>query len=382
MTEKKISGRISAENAAEFEKELLSAADGGDTVLDAAGLEYISSAGLRALLKLKKSTNGKVSVINVSNEVYDIFNVTGFTDILDVRKAFREVDITGMELIGKGATGCVYRADRETIIKLFNPGTHFDLIERENIKAKNAFLFGVPTAISYDIVRCGDRYGTVYEMLDAEDLLNIIRRDRAHLKEHITDFALKMRSMNSIEVDGRFDDVRRGTIDAFKYLEGKICTAEEVKKFTAVIENVPERSTFLHGDAHVGNVMIQNGEYMFIDLSTAGKGHPIFDMVSMYSGYRAGQAMTEEQREAREMTKGFSIEELRLIWHTYLTAYLGTENEDILKRAEDQIGAVAYARTMLAAVFLPGLLAPETIARMKAAVIAHCDKGLEPIDWL
>ena len=91
----KISGRIDSNNAKQFEDELLAVAGAADVTLDAAELEYISSAGLRVLLKLKKNAGGEVSVINASNDVYDIFEVTGFTNILAVKKAIREISVDG-----------------------------------------------------------------------------------------------------------------------------------------------------------------------------------------------------------------------------------------------------------------------------------------------
>ena len=84
-----IKGKIDSNNAAEFEKELMAAKP---AELDASELEYISSAGLRVLLKLAKAL-GDVTVNNVSSEVYEIFEVTGFTEILNVKKALREVSI-------------------------------------------------------------------------------------------------------------------------------------------------------------------------------------------------------------------------------------------------------------------------------------------------
>lgn len=142
-------------------------------------------------MKLKKGTKGKVSIINVSPDVYDIFSVTGFDNILDVKKALRELSVDGMELIGKGATGSVYRMDKETIIKVFNKTVSLDMINNEGKKAKNAFVFGVPTAISYDTVKVGDCYGVVYELLDARDLLNVVRNDKEHIAEYIKNYALK-----------------------------------------------------------------------------------------------------------------------------------------------------------------------------------------------
>ena len=375
----KICGRIDSNNAKQFEDELLAAAESGDVTLDAGELEYISSAGLRMLLKLKKQSGGEVSVINVPPEIYDIFDVTGFTNILNVKKALRSISVDGLEVIGKGATGIVYRIDKETIIKVFNPNVGLTMINNEGRKAKKAFVFGVPTAISYDTVKVGECYGVIYELLDADDLLNVVRKDKAHIAEHIKGFALKMRSMHKIGADGEFDDTKAGTMKYIGYLEGNVCTAEEAEKLRAVIANIPDRNTFIHGDGHIGNVMMQNGDYMFIDLSTSGKGHPIFDMVSMCLGFKLGQYMSEEQREARELTRGFSVDEIKLIWDTYIRTYLDTDDEEFIAKAEEQIMAVACTRILLATVTIPGLLDPERVEVMKNRVISYYDKGLEPI---
>ena len=75
-----IKGKIDSNNAPEFEKEIMAAKP---TEIDASKLEYISSAGLRVLLKLTK-TVGEVTLLNVSREVYEILEVTGFSDILTI----------------------------------------------------------------------------------------------------------------------------------------------------------------------------------------------------------------------------------------------------------------------------------------------------------
>ena len=88
-----LNARIDTENAAETDKELsdmLKENPGFTPILDASELNYISSAGLRVLMKLRKTTGKALTVRNVSPEVYEIFDTTGFTGILDVKKAPRK----------------------------------------------------------------------------------------------------------------------------------------------------------------------------------------------------------------------------------------------------------------------------------------------------
>nr|MCR4926482.1 STAS domain-containing protein [Lachnospiraceae bacterium] len=143
-----ISGRVDSSNADKFESDVFGYATEAPVVIDAEKLEYISSAGLRVLMKLKKKFS-EVIVKNVKPEVYEILDMTGFTNILTVKKALKEIDITGLEIIGRGATGVVYRLDDDKILKLFFPGRLLYGIEYEKEAAKYAFMLGIPTAIAY-----------------------------------------------------------------------------------------------------------------------------------------------------------------------------------------------------------------------------------------
>ena len=83
----KVEGRIDTTTAPEFEKEIRDSMDEIDELdLDLGGLEYISSAGLRVLLSIYKTLinekQGKLQISNVNETVMEVFEVTGFDDIL------------------------------------------------------------------------------------------------------------------------------------------------------------------------------------------------------------------------------------------------------------------------------------------------------------
>ena len=102
-----------------------------EITIDASRLEYISSAGLRVLLKFKKTADRPVIINNISSEIFDIFDVTGFAGIFDVRKKMREVDASGCEIIGRGGNGTVYKPDNETILKEYHGNTSLEDICKE-----------------------------------------------------------------------------------------------------------------------------------------------------------------------------------------------------------------------------------------------------------
>lgn len=80
-------GRLDTNTAPLLEAELGGNLDGvTDLVLDFANLEYISSAGLRVILSAQKEMNarGKMVIKNVCADIIDVFDITGFSDILTI----------------------------------------------------------------------------------------------------------------------------------------------------------------------------------------------------------------------------------------------------------------------------------------------------------
>jgi anti-sigma B factor antagonist len=80
-----IVGRLDTTTAPTLEKTIMENMNGiKNLILDFKGLEYISSAGLRVLLSAQKKMQqiGKMKVINVCEEVMEVFEITGFADIL------------------------------------------------------------------------------------------------------------------------------------------------------------------------------------------------------------------------------------------------------------------------------------------------------------
>ena len=81
-------GKINSSNSDEVEQEIdaiLSGAQFKSIVFDLSELEYISSAGLRILLRIKKQ-NDDTKLVNVSNDVYEIFDMVGFTSFLSIER--------------------------------------------------------------------------------------------------------------------------------------------------------------------------------------------------------------------------------------------------------------------------------------------------------
>lgn len=290
-----LTGSINSGNAHEFEDALSGEPSSEEgVIIDAGGLEYISSAGLRVLLAAKKRCKGKIfRVVNVNDEVMNVFDVTGFSEIMDISRAVRQLSVEGCDRIGAGACGEVFRLDDETIIKLYYPRVKKEEIEQEKALAKKAFVMGVPTAISYDIVEADGRTGVVYELIKSKTIGELIRGDEGHLEEYVDMYAAVCRQIHGIEAEPgqlpSFKDINRSDIPNVTGI-----TEEERAYLHRFLDLIPDRMNCLHGDLNINNIMVQNGECCLIDMGEFSTGTPMFDLSRiLFSMEFAGAAKGE-----------------------------------------------------------------------------------------
>ena len=81
-----LEGRLDTTTAPELESEIASLDGVKELVFDFEKLEYISSAGLRVVLKAQKTMNnqGSMRITNVNDTIMEVFDITGFVDILTI----------------------------------------------------------------------------------------------------------------------------------------------------------------------------------------------------------------------------------------------------------------------------------------------------------
>ena len=286
-----LTGKIDSSNAHEEELRLTNELDNyeGKIIIDVENLKYISSAGLRVILKIKKM-NKDTKIINCNSDVYEIFEMTGFTQMMDINKVLKKISIEGCEIIDEGAYGIIYRIDSDTIVKVYkNPYSLEDIIkEKEN--AKKSFILGIPTAISYDIVRVGDLYGSVFEMLDAKTYAVLLREgeDIDKLVRESVDILKLIHNTDSINNDlpSKKDEAIKWAEFCMDYLPKDIG-----KKLLKMIKDIPEVNTVIHGDFHIKNIMHLKNESLLIDMETISIGHPILELACSYSIYEGFECL-------------------------------------------------------------------------------------------
>ena len=347
-------GRIDSNNAAELERSIFSQLEGkhaASVILDAEQLRYISSAGLRVLLRVKK-THPDLTITGVSSDVYEILDMTGFTEMMNVEKAYRVVSIEGCEEIGRGANGTIYRIDKDNVVKVYKNADALADIQHEREVAKLALILGIPTAISYDVVKVGNSYGSVFELLNARSFSKILKNDPAKFDWCVSEFVQMLKRIHRTLVPkGKLPDMKEKALDWAMFLKGHL-PEQAWNKLYALIDAVPTDDHMIHGDYHTKNLELQNDEVLIIDMDTLSVGHPIFELGSIYNSF---VGFSEVDHEVILRFQGFDFETGKRFWRHSLAAYLGTNNELKLREVEDKARIIGYVRLIRRAIRRNGL---------------------------
>ena len=342
-----LEGSVDSLNATEMGKQIREAIQAFPSMpwlLDAQNLQYIASAGLRVLLTLKKEAKAQLTIRGVPPQIYETLSITGFTELMEIHKRFRRVSTEGCEVIGQGANGKVYRLDQETILKTYYNPDALPEIRKERELARTAFLLGIPTAISYDVVRVDESgYGSVYELLNAKSYAELLNSGEKTAEEIAQMSAELLKLIHRTEVkDGMLPKMKQIAAGWAEFLKDYL--PEELSAgLCALIGAVPEDPHMLHGDYHVKNVLFQKGESLLIDMDTICTGHPVFELGSMFNAY-VGFGALDPMIVDRFL--GIPHETASWLWHRILSLYLETEDEERISEVENKAKLIGYTRIM------------------------------------
>ena len=326
-------GELNSYNADNIDKEIegiLQDKTFESIVLDFSNLHYISSAGLRILLKLKQKYN-QVSVVEASLEVYDVLAMTGFINIMTVKKALKRIYISGAQVIGEGFFSTVYRIDKDTIIKVFNRVSDPDQIDRELKLAKQAFVLGIPTAISFDIVRVDDKLGVRFEMLDCKSLKNVFVENPDKFDELVKRYIDLLKKINTTEcMDPSIPSIRDAFIKKNEFVHNLIGD-KAYEKINKMLLELPDSMTFVHGDCHFKNIMVQGDDFLLIDMDTLSRGEPIFELATLRAPY---MAFEEDDPGNCEKFLGVPAATCKKLFEDIVKGYLKNPNQEAFDKIQ------------------------------------------------
>lgn len=190
---------------------------------------------------------------------------------------------------GEGANGCSYDmiGNPDVMVKLYNEGYDTSTIFTELEVAEKVFRLGVPSPEPGQIVTDGKRIGIRFRRITGKRSFSRMLADEpGRVDEFSREFARYYKGLHSTECpEGLFPDAK----EQFLHLldADRLFTTEQKKVIGDFICNVPDCTTALHGDMHMGNVIstLKPGAPLdsphnvyFIDLGYFARGCPLFDM--------------------------------------------------------------------------------------------------------
>ncbi len=300
-------------------------------------LEYISSSGLRILLSLAKQYPN-FSVVECPPDIYQVFEMTGFSKIMTVERALRRLSVEGCEVIGIGGVGTVYRLDDDTIIKVFREGTTMDEVKREITMSKEAFVLGMPTAISFDVVRVGEQFGLVYELLDATTLSACLKQHPERVDEYARKYATLFHQLHAIEIpqDSTVPSAAHHEREQVLHIR-RYFPQENIDTMLQILDAIPEGNRLLHLDLQSKNAMMQGDELMLIDMGEVGYGHPLLDLAHAYS---AMVTLVGDYEKVIGVPRELGLD----LWNRAIDYYFEGLPADLLAHRKAQIEVVSCVR--------------------------------------
>ena len=334
-------GALTNVNADKLQQEISSLIEAPETknvIFDFNNVSYISSSGLRIIMAVAQR-GFAVQIINACSEVYEVLDITGFITLFPVSRKMRTLSIDGCKLIGSGFFSEVYRVNADSIVKVYIRNTSLDMINRERELARNTFLLGIPAAITFDIVDIDGKYGLLFESINGGTLTQKILSDLEHLDQYIIQYANLLKTINTTKsVSDNVPPASNINKDKLEVVKPYLKDAE-YQKLSSMLAGIEDTHTFIHADCHTGNIMLQNGELIIIDMDTLCTGNPIFELASLYATYIVFE----------ECTKGNNLEFLKLdvpitnrLFYDTLKHYFGEISEPSFSENIKKIQVCGY----------------------------------------
>ena len=178
--------------------------------------------------------------------------------------------------------------------------------------------------------------------MDAETISNCIARDPGQVEVYAKLMAELARTIHGTVVSPE-DGFRSGEERVGEYIEGGIGREDRAiaDKCMALLNALPKTNTMLHGDFHTGNVFLQNGEALLIDMDRLATGHPILELSDLYYFY---VLLGADDPGVVERFMGFSYDTAQAFFRFFLKHYLGTEDEDRLNEVSEKASLIGYSR--------------------------------------
>jgi len=237
---------------------------------------------------------------------------------------YQNIDISTWTQVGEGGNGKTYvhPGHPDFLLKVNNPPRCDEATVKQELDfAQHVYALGIPTPRMFDMVRVGDGYGQLVELIKGKKSLSRICADESsrigEMAKLLASLGLRLHAIpcNTDFFPSRKDLALKG-IDTSDFVAD-----DDREKMRAFVQSIEDEKTCLHGDFQMGNLIISaDGKPYWIDLGWFSHGSPMFDMghlflvCQVYSQFPTAQDIFH-----------MSQEQLKNFWNLFAEAYTGNK---------------------------------------------------------
>jgi uncharacterized protein (TIGR02172 family) len=188
------------------------------------------------------------------------------------------------------------------------------------------------------VVRVGSQFGLVYELLRAETLSKLLRREPHRMDELARKYAALFHQLHSIEVpkNSIIQSAKTQMENAVRHI-GRYFNDASIDLLLQMVSCIPDANRLLHCDLQSKNAMMQGDELMLIDMGEVGFGHPVIDLGNSYSSM---VSLLGDYETIIGLPQELSSE----FWMRMIGYYFEGEPADLVAHRLEQIKAVSAIR--------------------------------------
>lgn len=276
----------------------------------------------------------------------------------------REIELGGATVIGEGRTSTVYDLG-DRALKLFRPQVPPILVYQELVFTQAACDEGLPVPRAYEAVRCDGRLGILMDKVGGVTLDALLAERPDEREELLGVFADAVRDFRRARLaDDRLPDIKQLCIELCRGLDPELFSADDACALRAVFEAIPDENTFVQGDCQPGNAILsEDGAVTFIDLVLCGRGHFVFDLMSMYSHCVFLPGVPE--LAGKGLGTSLPAAEGEALFDAFVSMLCPGMEADELAETKAQVRGLHAARMCVSTAILPGIYPARALEEAK-----------------
>jgi uncharacterized protein (TIGR02172 family) len=332
-----ITGMIDGANA---DKIVSAMGKGRDYLLDLSKADGIDFAGQRSLFHARKG-GLFFSISNAPVNIAEALDSSGVSKFISVCKKPVDYDINSCEIFGGGFTAESFNNfDNDSMMKLYFDFIEQSAVEKEKRYAQTAFMVGIPTPMSGELIQVGNRKGVVFErVMNKKSMSRAIADDPEHVEKYAGQFADMCLNLHKTPCDKA---IFPSTAEAYRksVMDSKVCDDKEKKAIIDFLGSVEDTGVCNHGDLHMGNVLLTGKDSLFIDMGDFGYGNPLFDLgMVYYVSHCISPEMTDDLYHN-------TIDTMHAFWKYFSKYYFGADTADEQTMAELKVQPFAGLKAL------------------------------------